>query len=1049
MPRLYFLCPDFPHPSGGTRSIYWYVYSLREAGFDAHVVHQQSGFHLTWHGIEVPTLSLADSVDLRATDIVIFPESAANLMRQMADKPSIKVVLALQWSPDYYSDLKPYEHWGSFGIEAIFTPSREIARFLEWRMSGLPITVIPSYIDSSIYRSEPSLKQPLVTYMSRKTNETEVLRAALQREDALRSQFSWQALGDLNEADYARYLQRSLVYLTPSAQEGLNVSVLEAMACGCLVVGYSGIGANEYVIANGDKQNYVAVENGNLPEFGIVLRSVLIELAEAPERYDWIVQNAIATAARYQNRDRELEALTDFFKALTVDPAQPLQADQRSQQPLGFKPSSTQNSRVCPSVKLPNPSAVTSLAQKASQLKQAGQLTEALGTYRQALAHDDSLPELWFNTGNLLQALQQRDDAEAAYRQAIAIRADFYQGHLNLANSLRDRGNPEAAIGHYRTVIELKPLCTLAYRNLGQMLVGQKRYPEAIAVFEAWSDVEPDNPGPINGIGIALQAEGRLEEALSAFRQAYVVDPNRFDSLNNLGTLLRMMRRPHDAIPYLEKAVERDPANGTAVSNLGHALLNLGRTSEAIARVESLLEHNPDSATGQLMRGYALVLQARAKEATDCFERCWHLDNSATSAITNAMFGLLYRDDISADLLTDRLRSWATRFPSSPVRLSHSKQDRDPNRRLKIGYLSADLRSHPVAFFLEPILTHHHPDRVEVTCYHVAAGEDDTSDRLRQYVSKWRRCFGLSDEQLARQIQADNIDILVDLSGHTQGNRAPVLNYKPAPIQMLYIGYPSTTGMEAVDYIIADAAVAPPECETLYTENVLRVDGSFWCFRPHDFAPDPGPLPAIANGHITFGSFNNSAKLSPSTLKLWAGVMAAVPEAKLLLKALAFADEATQTYFRRQLVDFGVAPDRLIFEGPNLNIKEFFEAYQRIDIGLDPTPYNGGTTTCEALWMGVPVVTLRGERFCSRMSHSFLNNVGLSELSADCSGDYVAAAATLASDLDRLQHIRESLRDRMAASPICDGPRAARELEDAFRQAWQAECKAVRQTSLT
>lgn len=681
------------------------------------------------------------------------------------------------------------------------------------------------------------------------------------------------------------------------------------------------------------------------------------------------------------------------------------------------------------------------LTQQASQLKKAGQLAAAKVAYQQAIALDDGLPELWFNYGNLLKAMGDRTGEMEAFQRAVELSPNFYQAHLNLANVLRDGNAHQAAIAHYQKVIALKPDFPLAYRNLGQLLISLKQFPQAAQVFAAWCRAENNNnPTPLNGLGIALQSQGLHEKAVGAFQKALSLDATRFDSLNNLGTLLRMLKRPHEALPYLQKAVQADPSSDIAQSNLVHTLLGLGRVGDALAQTEAVLQQQPDSAGANLMRGFSLAQQARTAEAIDSFEVAWQQDNSATIAVSNALFTMLYRDDMATEDFVAERQKWVGRLPQSTQRYSQWLGPTEPERRLKVGYLSGDLRSHPVTFFLEPILTNHNPDSIEVYCYDLAGVEDDTTARLKGFAHHWRSCMGTSDDALAAQIHADGIDILVDLSGHTAGNRAGVLLRKPAPIQMLYIGYPGSTGLETVDYIIGDKWVSPPEHADLYTEQILPVEGSFWCFKPHSFAPAPNPLPASQNGYITFGSFNHSTKLSAATMQLWARVLKALPTARLKLKALAMGDEDTCRYFRQQLVHYGADPARLIFEGPTLKIEDFFQAYHTIDIALDPTPYNGGTTTCESLWMGVPVITLKGDRFCSRMSHSLLNHVGMGELSAATPADYVKTAVKLASDLERLGEMRSGLRSRMETSPICQAPQATKSLERAYRTVWRDFC---------
>ena len=446
---------------------------------------------------------------------------------------------------------------------------------------------------------------------------------------------------------------------------------------------------------------------------------------------------------------------------------------------------------------------------------------------------------------------------------------------------------------------------------------------------------------------------------------------------------------------------------------------------------------------GHLMRGFVQVQLAQNKSAMESFERSWQLDHSATIAISNSLFSLLYRDDVTDEEYISIVNKWVSRLPQ-PQKIYQQWQGAltpDSDRRLKVGYLSGDLRSHPVAFFLEPILLNHNHNQFEIYCYDTMGVEDDVTQRLKASSDHWRTCNNLNDGALAEQIQKDGIDILVDLSGHTANNRMTMLMAKPAPIQMLYIGYPASSGLSQIDYLISNGAVSPPEYQKLYREKILRVDSSFWCFQPHPATPEVNSLPAIENGFITFGSFNNTPKLSDSTIRLWSQVLLAIPNAKLKLKALSFEDSWTCSYFQQKFVENGVGTERVIFERPTMRIEEFFQSYHTIDIAVDPIPYNGGTTTCEALWMGVLVITLAGHNFCSRMSHSLLHTIGHPEFSATTEIEYVEIAKNLASDISNLQSIRQNLRAKMMSSSLCNGALATPELENAYRRSWREFCK--------
>ena len=688
-----------------------------------------------------------------------------------------------------------------------------------------------------------------------------------------------------------------------------------------------------------------------------------------------------------------------------------------------------------------NPQVVV-LAQKASQLRKVGKLKDAKEAYQRAIALDSSLPELWFNYGNLLQQIGELQLGEQAFEKAISLNNSFFQAHLNLANALRNREEYARAIVHYENAIALNPKLTLAYQNLGQLLLKRQQFKPASQVFAAWCRLVPNDPTPLNGLGYALQSCGDYERAVAIFQKAVSLNPNRFDSLNNLGILLRMLKRPHDALPHLRKAIELEPTSETALSNLVYTQLGLGYLSEALATTQRIIEKHPRSSVGYMMRGFALMQQARIAAAMDCFDKAQAFDPNNNKAVANALFSMLYRDDLSADEFVKQRQKWIARLPQPPQHYRQWKGEKDPDRRLKVGYVSGDLRSHPVAFFLEPILTNHNAEKVEVFCYDVTAVEDKTTETLKRHAHHWRKCVGMNNTALAQQIYNDGIDILVDLSGHTADNRVGALMHKPAPLQMLYIGYPGSTGLSEMDYVISDRFVSPTETEALYTEKILPLENSFWCFKPRDFAPAPNELPALKNGYVTLGSFNHAAKLSPSTIGLWASVLREIPNAQLKLKSLSFADDETSTYFRKQFSELGIDSDRIIFEKPTLKFEDFFFAYHTIDIAIDTIPYNGGTTTCEALWMGVPVVTLRGERFCSRMSHSLLRSVGLGELSVATEEAFVEKVRSLCNNLEQLERIRKELRDKMAASPLCDGKLASSDLETAYRKVWRSFCEA-------
>jgi predicted O-linked N-acetylglucosamine transferase (SPINDLY family) len=364
-----------------------------------------------------------------------------------------------------------------------------------------------------------------------------------------------------------------------------------------------------------------------------------------------------------------------------------------------------------------------------------------------------------------------------------------------------------------------------------------------------------------------------------------------------------------------------------------------------------------------------------------------------------------------------------------------------PDRRIRIGYVSPDFRRHSVNYFIEPVLAAHTREQFEVFCYSDVVSPDEVSHRIQTYPVQWRDIVGMTDAQIAALVRSDRIDILVDLAGHTGYNRMLLFARKPAPVQVSWLGYPNTTGLKAVDYRIVDGYTDPPGLtDPFYTEKLTRMPESFLCYQPEQDSPEIGPLPSLQAGHITFGSFNIISKVTPEAVALWADILKKVPDAKLFLKAKSLFDKGTREYLGALFLQQGIPMDRLIFKFHTASYKEHLAMYNSIDIALDTFPYNGTTTTCEALWMGVPVVTLAGDRHASRVGKSLLTNIGLPELVAETENAYIDIAVKLAADIDRLRFLRERLREMMRQSPVCDATGFTANLENCYREMWRTYC---------
>jgi protein O-GlcNAc transferase len=469
-------------------------------------------------------------------------------------------------------------------------------------------------------------------------------------------------------------------------------------------------------------------------------------------------------------------------------------------------------------------------------------------------------------------------------------------------------------------------------------------------------------------------------------------------------------------------------------------LADQGEFEEAVEAYRQALAIKPDHNVACINLGCLFNLHGRLDEAVDVYRKFLALDPADAVVHSNLLLCLnyhpqlrpeeLYREHVHWDLQHGRPGSAkAVSFPNTPL----------PDRVLRIGYLSPDLGQHPVGFFLASVLPTHDRERFHITCYSCRSVEDDYTVRLRESSDRWRAVKGVDDDSLATMIREDEIDILIDLSGHTNGNRLTMFAQKPAPVQMTWAGYVGTTGLGAIDYLISDRIESPQGAERFCSEKILRLPNGYLCYQPPAYAPEVAALPLLGNGFVTFGSFNNTAKVNREVVALWARLLREMPSARLVLKYKGYEHPEVQGRYLAMFAEEGIEAGRIDLSGA-VPHHQLLQCYNGIDIALDPFPYSGGLTTMEALWMGVPVITLGGERFCSRHSMSHLTNVGVTELIADEEDGYIRIARQLAEEPKRLQALRASLRERMASSPLCDGAGFTRDLEGAFREAWRDWC---------
>ncbi|WP_223247410.1 tetratricopeptide repeat protein [Sulfuriferula sp. AH1] len=636
-------------------------------------------------------------------------------------------------------------------------------------------------------------------------------------------------------------------------------------------------------------------------------------------------------------------------------------------------------------------------------LMQTGKNDEALVPMQKAAALSPDDAYAYSNLGNLYSSLNRPDEAEASLRRALAIDADFAEAHCNLGSTLQELGRLTEAEVSYQRALEIRPDLAEAHYNLGNCLKESGRLNEAEDSYRRALGIKPDYVQVYSNLGIMLNGIGRPDEAEASLRLALQLKPDYVQAHSNLGNILQDMGRLAEAEASYRRALEIRPDLAETYNNLGNVLQDMGRLDMSEASYRQALQLKPG-----YFKAHSNLL--------------FSLNHSASNAPSYGFAeAQLYGRKLSQQVAS-RFTEWScTLHPE----------------RLRIGFVSGDFKNHPVGYFLENLLNHLDSAAVELIAYPTDSHVDEFTARIKSLFSAWKPLSGLSDETAARLIHSDSVHVLIDLSGHTRYNRLPVFAWKPAPVQVSWLGYFATTGVAEMDYLIADPWTLPESEEIHFTERIWRLPETRLCFTPPDIELDISPLPALTNGCITFGCFNNLTKMNDEVIALWSRVLVSVPGSRLFLKAKQLTELKVREHTVERFAEHGVDADRLILEGPGSREK-YLATYHQVDIALDPFPYTGGTTSVESLWMGVPVLTLTGASFLSRQGVGILMNAGLPEWVATGKDDYVRRAALLTGDLQRLSALRNGLRQRLQMSPIMDARRFAIHFESAVRSMWEA-----------
>ncbi|CAN5525121.1 tetratricopeptide repeat protein [soil metagenome] len=626
---------------------------------------------------------------------------------------------------------------------------------------------------------------------------------------------------------------------------------------------------------------------------------------------------------------------------------------------------------------------------------------EAIACFERALALQPAHASALHNLGQAMKACGRLDGAVASFRKAISLNAAYGQAHASLAAALTGIGLLDEAIASCRTALAIDPEDVDALNNLGNALQSKGMLPEAIETYGQALALRPSHVDALSNMGLALHAQGRYGEARDHFRRALAIAPDNALTHNNLGNTLQKLNRLDEAIESYQRALARDRGLAEAHSNIAGARHTQGEHALAIASWREALRIKPDFLDAWSNMLYALNFLPGCTPAQYLKEARRFGDAAAANA-----------------------SPWGS-WPASAA---------GAERPLRVGFVSGDLRAHPVGLFLESIIAHLDYSRIELVAYSNFPLEDRLTARIKPAFASWHSIVGLSDEVTATLIRNDAIDVLIDLSGHTAHNRLPLFAWKAAPVQVSWLGYFSSTGVPGMDYLLADEVGVPQSCLTQFTEAIWYLPDTRLCFTAPAFDDIvPGPLPALSSGRVTFGCFQNMIKLNDEVLDLWGRLFQAMPDALLRLQSKQMSEPALREQLLVRLEGVGIDRGKVTLIGP-IDRREFLRAHREVDIMLDTFPGTGGTTTCEALWMGVPTMTLAGVTLLARQGASLLSCCGLAGWVAQSPAEFVERLAVHCSDLDALATLRSGIRAQALASPLFDAPLFASRFQLALEQ---------------
>ncbi|MBF0357199.1 MAG: tetratricopeptide repeat protein [Magnetococcales bacterium] len=666
-------------------------------------------------------------------------------------------------------------------------------------------------------------------------------------------------------------------------------------------------------------------------------------------------------------------------------------------------------------------------------LKEQGKLDEALISFKKAVAIKKDYAQAYSNIGVTLHEQAKFDEALANLKNAIAIKPDYADAYSNIGLTLHEQGKLDEAVASFQKAITIKADHADAYYNLGITLQEQNKFAEAVSCYQQAIEIRPDHAKAHNNLGNTLKELWQLDEAVSCYEKAISITPDYAEAFSNLGAVLQDLGRVTEGVASHHKAIEINPNSAQAYSNLGLALQEQGRLDAAINSFHKAISIKSDFADAHAGIAGVLRDQGRLNEAVNSYQKAIAIKPDRPDYYSRFLFLISYYCLFSDREILEHHKHWDKVHGSHDLRNGFRHPvETQPNKKLKIGYISPDFKRHAVSNFLRGVIKNHDRNNFKIYCYANVSTPDAITAEFKASADVWRDTLVLSDMVLAQQIYDDGVDILIDLSGHTKGHRLKLFTYKPAPVQTTYLGYCTTTGLHAMDYWLTDHQLTPENSQEITVETVVRLPDCWVSYQPTNPPPialmDRGP-----NVEVVFGSFNHLSKITETVVAVWSRILSAIPASKLFLKANNFVDPLEQERISLMFAKQGISTERLILEK---NSATYLQEYGLIDIALDPFPRTGGATTADALWMGVPVITLAGQRMIERQGVSLLTAVGKKEWIAQTVDEYVIKALELAEEGVRDSTQRLSLHNMVTNSPLCDYQGFVAALEAAYRQMW-------------